>query len=71
MSAETGIVQAEEMSAMGPECRARPPASCKMVDDLQKPRNAVAMNGIEEKDVAIAAKATVTIEQRQLCASRQ
>ena len=60
-------VQAEEMATMRPERRTRPAPLLQQFDELQVAGQPVAMNGIEEEDISVAAQAAVPVEQIGLC----
>ena len=54
------------MTAVRPECAARPSGSFEVIDDLQIARKAVAMDGVEQQDVPAAAKSCSDIGRDHL-----
>jgi len=59
-------MEAEEVAAMRPEGRTLPSARLHRLNDLEIAGQAVAMDGIEQQDVAVAAQATMAVEQPRL-----
>src|SRR5262249_46973621 len=63
-------VQAKEMATMRPERSARPTPRLQHFEELQVTGQPVAMNGIEEEDISVAAQPAVPVEQVGLCGGK-